>query len=254
MGKSQRENDSKKRSNCRLKFIFFCSLFILKGTPLHFACHNGNIAIVRSLIKHGALVNASRKHGGRFQTSENTKTIDTFLLDILTFLIWMSKGTPLHVACHKGHLKVVKYLVKMGADVNVSTLNGTTPLYRACQYGHESIVEFLLDHGADINMSRRNGYSPLYIACLKGHLGVVKQLLSRGANVNSKCADGTTPFFVAVQFGHVNVVKYILENSTPDVEVRSKDGYTPLLQVSSFWSCPFKIHNTQNFAHLCPRF
>jgi ankyrin repeat protein len=139
----------------------------------------------------------------------------------------------------------------MGAHVNVSTLNGTTPLYRACQHGHESVVEFLLEHGADINMTRRNGYSPLYIACMKGHLGVVKQLLSRGADINSKCVDGTTPFFVAAQFGHVNLVKYILEKSNPDVDVRSKDGYTPLLQVTSFCMLSFLTQHTISFIFVC---
>ena len=62
----------------------------------------------------------------------------------------------------KGNLKKVKQSVLEGVDINkVSQYNGgETPLHIAAQNGHLSIVEFLIKSGADINKSRNCGKTP----------------------------------------------------------------------------------------------
>ena len=39
--------------------------------------------------------------------------------------------TPLQIACHKGHEKVVKYLLEVKVDVNKADSDGNTPLHFA---------------------------------------------------------------------------------------------------------------------------
>ena len=58
--------------------------------------------------------------------------------------------TPLHSACAKGHVEIVKYLVDHGAQIEAtSNKKGFTPLHLASQFNHRCIVEFLLENGAD---------------------------------------------------------------------------------------------------------
>lgn len=63
--------------------------------------------------------------------------------------------TPLTIACFCQHIEVVRYLLSIGANVNVSTLKGTTPLMYAKtklvgrQNGYE-LLDLLIESGADI--------------------------------------------------------------------------------------------------------
>ncbi|CAF1547418.1 unnamed protein product [Adineta ricciae] len=75
---------------------------------------------------------------------------------------------PLCIACHKGHIEIVRYLLTHGADLhikremNVSTARGNQRLSRAnvshgdsaltlaVKYGFEDIAILLVEHGADI--------------------------------------------------------------------------------------------------------
>ncbi|XP_029658013.1 sarcoplasmic reticulum histidine-rich calcium-binding protein [Octopus sinensis] len=69
-------------------------------TPLHQAVLDGNIAVTKLLIAHGADVN---------------KQDEDF---------W----TPLHAACAEGHSDIVRYLLAQGADRQILTDNGERPL------------------------------------------------------------------------------------------------------------------------------
>ena len=60
---------------------------------------------------------------------------------------------PLYCACGKGHVGVVKRLLKV-KDIDVNVGNGydkETSLSIASRYGHREIVSLLLEHGADPN-------------------------------------------------------------------------------------------------------
>ena len=47
--------------------------------------------------------------------------------------------TPLHLACKKGHLEVVKVLLKHKADINFQDKYGRCPLEEAIDYGHDDV-------------------------------------------------------------------------------------------------------------------
>jgi hypothetical protein len=59
------------------------------------------------------------------------------------------------------HLKIMKKLVKLGADVNAIDIYGFTPLHHALYYRNEGMVSFLLRQGADPNSVSRRGWSPM---------------------------------------------------------------------------------------------
>lgn len=59
--------------------------------------------------------------------------------------------TPLHIACHHGHINMVRLLIEQGAEVNPSTVAGYTPLHQAAQQGHVLVINLLLKNKANPN-------------------------------------------------------------------------------------------------------
>jgi len=86
--------------------------------------------------------------------------------------------------CSKNHLKILKLLIKHGADINKKGKDGNTAISDASYWGCENNVEFLIKSGADVNIVKNNGFSPLISASSNGNILIVKMLLSAGANAN----------------------------------------------------------------------
>ena len=58
---------------------------------------------------------------------------------------WRWKDPPLHKACKKSILEIVKMLVNAEADVNkAGGQNSQTPLHCACEGGHQQLVNYLI--------------------------------------------------------------------------------------------------------------
>jgi ankyrin repeat protein len=67
-------------------------------------------------------------------------------------------------------LEAVKWLVKLGADVNAVDANGDTAMHGAAYRNHPQVVQLLADNGAKIavwNQANKAGLTPLVIAA--GH-------------------------------------------------------------------------------------
>ena len=82
-------------------------------SPLHAACYNGNMDIVKLLVHHNANIN-EQDHDG-----------------------W----TPLEAAAQEGHQDIVDYLTLNGADMDVKDIDGFTPLHAAVNAGHRHAIE-----------------------------------------------------------------------------------------------------------------
>ena len=76
-----------------------------------------------------------------------------------------SGRTPLHLACERDDLELVKMLVKAGADVNARDNNGDISLHLACKTNDLKLVQVLIEKGSDVNRKNNNGDIPLHIAC-----------------------------------------------------------------------------------------
>lgn len=107
-------------------------------------------------------------------------------------------------ACVKGELEKVKYLIKLGADINAWDGDGYYPLDVASQNGRLELVKYLVNQGADV---LAGGSFAVRTACSRGHLEVVKYLLSVGADIGDK-------FDYAVKMsrvrGHTLVTRYLI--------------------------------------------
>ncbi|KAF7491400.1 Ankyrin repeat domain-containing protein 49 [Sarcoptes scabiei] len=101
-------------------------------SPLHRACYNNRIDVVKWLIKHGANIRAKTSDG------------------------W----EPLHTASQWGHCSIVRILLAMGADINSKTNGGNTPFHLAATRGLKNrlLIENLLFR-TDIDLDIRNDAS-----------------------------------------------------------------------------------------------
>ena len=140
------------------------------------------------------------------------------------------KNTPLHAAAIAGDLEVVKFLVKSGADVNARGDKRTTPLLNACINRNIDVVRFLITEGADINAEGGEKKSnPVYAAVSKGNIGIVTLLVEAGAKLNTPSYNGMTPLALANSKGATAIVKLLEEAGAeegppPKIIRRSKKG------------------------------
>lgn len=129
------------------------------------------IAILQTLIKHGARVNEQTGFRSRF--------------------------TPLIRALMEGQDNVARFLIDNGADVNFASSDGHTPLHTAARRGWG--LELLIEHGANLEARDDDGATPLFTA-LEGLGSTLNQLLNAGAEVDVYNDEDLSP--LAVIFTH----------------------------------------------------
>ncbi|CAG0890426.1 unnamed protein product [Darwinula stevensoni] len=179
-----------------------------KCTPLIIAARNGHDTVVRLLLS-------------RFQPDleqEATVKLEGNTIEGASAL-WCAAGA--------GHLKVVKTLVRAGADVNHSTKTKSTPLRAACFDGRLDIVKYLVEHKANVHLPNKYNNSCLMISAFRGHLEIVRYLLECGVDPNQKAKCGATALHFSAGCGHVEIVSELM---TYGAEMTyNKHGMTPLL-------------------------
>lgn len=143
------------------------------------ACRNGWTDDVVELINENVDVNA-KEFGDRYR-----KKFECFRHGYIF-------SRPVIEACKEGHLKIVKLLLRYGADVNLEDITPDcgykSPLHAACEGGHLDIVRELLQ---TIVIKYEDLEHFFTIACNKGHESVVfvlleeiKKYVAVNANIN----------------------------------------------------------------------
>lgn len=129
--------------------------------------------------------------------------------------------------------KIVKVLLKAGADPNAKTLEGVTPLHEAADADHSYMtVELLLKAGADPMARDHEGNTPLHLVASGWNVRAVELLLKAGADPNARDIEGNTPLHRAADWaGDPEIIK-VLQNAGADLMVRNEQGNTPLHEAS----------------------
>ncbi len=138
-----------------------------------------------------------------------------------------AKGrTPLHFAVADGRAKVVKALVRLGANVNALDKTGMSPLHCAVNKGYRSICTLLLSSGADANLITNLGLTPLHMAAMKSD-ELTLALTRSGADVNAQGPQGETPLLIAARRGATERVRHLLKAGA-DITATDRAGQTAL--------------------------
>ena len=138
-------------------------------------------------------------------------------------------ATPLLVASRFGFTEIVAILIKKGADVSITDINGCTALMNASMENHSDIAKLLIDKATDIDAVDKYGADALFWATLEGNSEIVSYLISEGADVNSPAGSsiGRTALMYAAEKGYTEIVRELLETDV-NLHVRSKDSKTAL--------------------------
>ncbi|XP_054964259.1 kinase D-interacting substrate of 220 kDa isoform X18 [Pan paniscus] len=206
-------------------------------TPLMIAAEQGNLEIVKELIKNGANCNLEDLDNWTALISASKEGHVHIVEELLKCGVNlehrdMGGWTALMWACYKGRTDVVELLLSHGANPSVTGLQYSVyPIIWAAGRGHADIVHLLLQNGAKVNCSDKYGTTPLVWAARKGHLECVKHLLAMGADVDQEGANSMTALIVAVKGGYTQSVKEILKRN-PNVNLTDKDGNTALMIAS----------------------
>ncbi|CAB1443078.1 unnamed protein product [Pleuronectes platessa] len=169
-------------------------------TALHHAAFSGHVEMVKLLLSRGANINAFDKKDRR----------------------------AIHWAAYMGHLEVVKLLVASGAEVDCKDKKAYTPLHAAASSGMSSTVHYLLGLGVHVNEVNAYGNTPLHLACYNGQDVVVSELIETGANVNQVNERGFSALHFASSSRQGALCQDMLLAHGAHINMRSKDGKTPL--------------------------
>ena len=117
-------------------------------------------------------------------------------------------------AVQDGDLAKLRALLKDGADPDVRNAQGEPVLLMAAYKPHGlRIVKELLKAGADVNAADRDKNCPLIVSVRDENLSVVRELVRQGANINARNSDGDTPLTNAACWGSERVVRFLLAHS-----------------------------------------
>jgi len=157
-------------------------------TPLTAAARDGNVDLVKELLKKGAKIDEPNPGN------------------------W--NATPLYWSLSNCKYEAAEYLLKKGANVNSTDSFGMSPLHLAvcCKDTDLSLIEHLIEKGADVNYKNTpDGWTGLHFAIFSGADDVARLLIEKGANVNAIADDGTTPLILAAKNDSVFIAKLLLE-------------------------------------------
>jgi protein-tyrosine phosphatase len=98
----------------------------------------------------------------------------------------------------KLNLVNIRFILEVGANVNLVSKEGSTPLFYACLFGLNDVVSLLLARGALPNIVNAKGLTPLHNAAAANNLPLVVMLIRHGADVNMRDYDeGLRPLDLA---------------------------------------------------------
>ncbi|XP_077865260.1 uncharacterized protein LOC144351881 [Saccoglossus kowalevskii] len=140
--------------------------------------------------------------------------------------------TALIRACYienlNNQLKIVKMLLKAGADASKTDIVGRTALSWACLYGREKVVSCILDYrDLDLNQSDMNGCTALFHAVTSGSAATVKfmvdYLRKYALSVDMPNFNGVTPLMQALRLGHDVCASILIHQGKASTTRRDKD-------------------------------
>ena len=105
-----------------------------------------------------------------------------------------SFNTALIKATTNNYQEMCRFLLDLGADINMSNVKRETPLLVAAKNGNIDLVTMFIERGAAVNFCDDKGNTPLHYACLENHRDIVSYLLKvKGICCNLENFNGVRP-------------------------------------------------------------
>jgi ankyrin repeat protein len=173
------------------------------------------LAIVKSLLKHGADPNLRIKQDKALAAAEVKAGANAFYgkrTALTVTEILLQGATPLVLAAEVNNLDIIKALVEDEADPNIPTESGTTALIMASGAGTDvqrarepeerkmvvQTAKYLVEHGANVNTAGQFGWTALHAAAYQGLNDEIEYLVSKGAKIDQMDKFGQTPLSISM--------------------------------------------------------
>lgn len=209
-------------------------------TPLHLACQNANVDIVKALIDAGELTGVGRENldrrttvAGGFVNGQWGKKDQDGQLSYLD----NEHATPLHVVferlthatdnentdCMIGQEEIdvcrsiFKLLMQSGANIDALDGDGATALHHAIASDLADAVDILLSNNASLQIGGKfigTGNNALHQAVRVGNVEMVSRIITqakkKGLDIDAFGAGGWSPLGLAVRVGNTPIVDALL--------------------------------------------
>lgn len=205
-------------------------------SAVHWAAENGRTSVIACLIENGidtnVLIKITQCHCIHIASKNGRLDIVKLLLKNKPTLLNIrdaAGNTPVIWAGIFNCLRVLTYLVEMGADLTISTnrlgdeYHGYQVSHWAIEYGAEEVFEWLVKRGIDNSMRLGVEHSHLiHIAAIKGRFGIMKILLkSHSYLIDTQNAYHETPLILAATHRHKELVEYLM-NQGADWRIKTE--------------------------------
>jgi ankyrin repeat protein len=182
------------------------------STLLHYAALNGDLELVKKLVKQGMDFDAKDDIG----------------------------RTPLSYAAQGGKTEIVAWLLKKGADVNTVSQDGKTPLLWAVSTGNLKTVEALLEKGANPNIAVADGSknTPLHYAVMHPSPEIAKLLLNHGAAIDAVNSKGQQAIHYSILNSTTDCLSLLIKDKA-NVNAQDSETLTPLCWAEALAKEPF---------------
>jgi uncharacterized protein len=233
-------------------------------TAIMYAAANGDLELVRALIKAGANV----KLQNQFGTSALTEAAIIGSAPIIEALLKAGADpnfrtpngeTPLMAAARTGKIEAAKALLAAGADINAKeTWGEQSALMWAAAQSQADMVKFLASNGANLNDHgkvnqwerkiiqeprpkdlNKGGFTALHYASREGCAACVQNLLTAGADPDSEDPDRETPLLLALENMHFDTAAVLVKGGA-NLDKWDLFGRSPIYMAADVSTLPTK--------------
>jgi ankyrin repeat protein len=221
--------------------------------PIHLACIQDDIEMVKDLIEKGncSVTVKSRNDNlnlmhiaAQFGSLKTLKYIHKYHFSSNVDLTNEEKWTPLHFACFMNKFDICSYLIDCGSNIYARNKQYLTPIEISVLNDNFDLFEALYKFHYDIfklsSFDHQESAKLVHIAasCKKG-TKILQYLLEDPNNLHEICNSKifATPLHFACMQSNINAVKLILRHS-PNINISDYLGNTPLHYATEVGSLP----------------
>ena len=216
-------------------------------TMLHQAAAQGDVELVRLLLRRGAKPNVRNREGNSplsfscLGTAHGHSECSILLLQAQADELGPNaKQTLLSHHITAGQTNVVRFLLEDIAAEDLNSISSDNlplplhtadnlplPLHTAAVLGRLDCMQLVLDSRADLDVPNSSGVTALFSACLGGQVDSATLLLDHGASVDHVEVHGCTPLYGAAKKGHAECLQLLLARKAA-IEHTNNDGQSAL--------------------------
>jgi len=226
-------------------------------SALSFAAKNGNIKLVAYLTAHGSDFYQKDQFGhspicyaifnGHKKTVKfllnNAPDVKKYFVDQYLYYQGRNRDTNnlLTLACIQGHKKIARWLLDVGAPVEIEDPYDVCPLQKAAHNRYYDIVKMLLERGAKVDHQSKiigpfcediDEPTALVSAVYQNHYALVELLLKYGADKEKRYC-GRKPLRHAKELGHTEIAELLKKHKFSYVHISMSNSNDSLFSSTS---------------------